>query len=441
MKGYSKEDVMKQVTMITNDDGVFIIQVFVPCGSIHEKEGEYGISHFLEHIKFNKSKSLKVLELKGKLDDLGGKFNAYTSRDHTSYFIKTTSEQTSDSIELMFELVFNTQFSDNNLETERKVILEERESTRLMSRGFDVIMETVLKSSNPYRRSIIGKKKDLLKISNTDLKRYNDEHYTWDNVRVLISCPKSMRKKVIDMVCKNVKQVCKMENRSSSKRNGGWLLNCSNYDKFDYGLTVNKVMSDDTKILICFKGWSIRSPDHYLLHFISHLISNNFSSLLFRELREKRGAVYSVKMVNSCFINVGISTIMFSTTQKKYVEIVEQVLSTLKSRLKEGGIGEKEFHKGKKRYLRTLKYLFTNHAFVMDYYGELIFNGHSQFVELTPASLISKIERLEFDEFVCVCNRLFDFDQMGLYVKGGQMKTVEEGILNIKNTLDKFKQR
>lgn len=440
MKGYSKEDVMKQVTLVNNDDGVFMIQVFVPCGSIHEKQREYGISHFLEHIKFNKSKSFKVLELKGKLDDLGGKFNAYTSRDHTSYFIKTMSDQTSDSIELMFELVFNTQFSENNLETERKVILEEREMTRMTSRGFDIIMDTVLKSRNPYRRSIIGRKNDLLKISNADLKRYNDKHYTWDNVRVLISCPQSMRKKVIDMVCKKVRHVCKSENQSSSKRNGGWLLNCSNYDKFDYSLTVDKVMSDDTKVLICFKGWSVRSPDHYLLNFISHLISNNFSSLLFRELREKRGAVYSVKMVNSCFINVGISTIMFSTTQTKYDEIVEQVLNTLKINLKEGGIGEKEFRKGKKRYLRTLKYLFTNHAFVMDYYGELIFNGPSHFLELTPVKLISKIERLEFDEFVCACSRLFDFDQMGLYVKGGQMKTVQEGILNIKNVLDKFKE-
>ena len=42
--------------MCINDDNIFSIQVYIPLGSIHEKKGEYGISHFLEHIKFRKSK-------------------------------------------------------------------------------------------------------------------------------------------------------------------------------------------------------------------------------------------------------------------------------------------------------------------------------------------------------------------------------------------------
>ena len=437
MKKKSEDNVMDKVDIIDNVDDVFVIQVFVPCGSIHEKPGIYGISHFLEHMKFNKSKTYKVLELKEQIDELGGKFNAYTSRDHTSYFIKTTKEQYDDSIELMFELVFNTQFSENNLETERKVILEEMNLTRAASKGFDIITSNMLTKNNPYRRNIIGRKKDLLKISNTDLKKYNDEHYVWDNTRMLVSCPKDIRSNVKNKIRKKAIKLCKSSSEIEPMKKIDFMMNCNNYEKFDYGLTVEKCYSDDTKIILCFKSWGVRSNDHYLLNFISFVVSNNFSSLLFKELREKKGAVYSVRMVNSCFINLGISTIIFSTTQDKHGEIIEKVLETLNVKLKDGEIGKKEFNKVKKRYLRTLKYSFSSNDFLMEYYGTLIFCDNSS-KQHNVESLIKKIEELEFEEFICVCRRLFDFEQMGVYINTN-VNNINDEILNTKRIIEKFK--
>ena len=70
--------------IITNNDNIFHIEIYVPVGSIHEEKGQYGISHFLEHLKFNKSKKYDKTDFINKLTKYT--YNASTTLDHTKYF-------------------------------------------------------------------------------------------------------------------------------------------------------------------------------------------------------------------------------------------------------------------------------------------------------------------------------------------------------------------
>ena len=115
----------KDIRFLYNSDNIFSIQVYIPIGSIHEKKGQYGISHFLEHMKFRKSKkhsSNEFLQLFNKVSVS----NAYTTKDHTSYYLRTNDDHWKNITNLMYEIVFNTSFTNNNIETEKKVILEEK---------------------------------------------------------------------------------------------------------------------------------------------------------------------------------------------------------------------------------------------------------------------------------------------------------------------------
>lgn len=111
---------------ITNPNNIFSIQVYIPLGSIHEKKGQFGISHFLEHMKFRRSKrhSLnKMLQLFNNVPS----FNAYTTKDHTSYYIRSNNGNGkgtyNDVVDLMYELVFNTSFTKNEIQTDRKSVV------------------------------------------------------------------------------------------------------------------------------------------------------------------------------------------------------------------------------------------------------------------------------------------------------------------------------
>ena len=65
--------------IITNKNNYFHIQVYVPIGSIHEKKDQYGISHFLEHLKFNRSKKYENDKFTKILEEYS--YNAYTTLD------------------------------------------------------------------------------------------------------------------------------------------------------------------------------------------------------------------------------------------------------------------------------------------------------------------------------------------------------------------------
>lgn len=435
---------MKNVKMIHNDDDIFMIQFFFACGSINEHIGIQGISHFLEHIKFNKSKSYSNLELKEKLTELGGTFNAYTSYDHTSYFVKTNVEQYDKCIDLTFELVFNTQFSDNNLETERSVIMEERETTRANTHMMDTMMNIMLKSGNPYCRKIIGTKTDILKITNMDLKRYNDEHYVWDNVRIIVSCPKRLRAIVHKKIASKAKGLIQQPGQSISNNAAPTTTSmpnkwCVNYDKFDYKLEVTSSASSVTKVIMIFKSWAVRSIEQYLLNFVSYIVSNSFESLLFKELREKHGMVYAVKMNSICLINIGFSYITFSTTHKKYETVVEKVLFILRNQLIDGKIGKKQFEKMRKSYLRTLTYMFSHTMTVLEYYCSIIYDDRVFEKDFDLEWLMERIRNLDFEEFTCLCRRLFDFDQVGMYINT-RTTNIGEEIKKIKSLLENVKQ-
>ena len=136
-----------------NDDNIFSIQVYIPLGSIHEKKGEYGISHFLEHAKFNKSKKYNKYNFIQKINNACIS-NAYTTKDHTSYYLRTNNNKWKEVIELMYELIFNTSFNTNDIDIERKVILEEklsREGNLESANDIDIHSETsILHENNPY---------------------------------------------------------------------------------------------------------------------------------------------------------------------------------------------------------------------------------------------------------------------------------------------------
>ena len=145
-----KED----LKFIINNDKIFSIQIYVPVGSINESKGQYGISHFLE--QFDKTTVM----------------NAYTTKDHTSYYLRTNNNKWKEVIKLMYELVFNTSFNTNDIDIERKVILEEklsRDGNLETANDIDIHSETsILDENNPYSRPVIGDMKDIKKITNKD---------------------------------------------------------------------------------------------------------------------------------------------------------------------------------------------------------------------------------------------------------------------------------
>ena len=100
--------------------------VLVKVGSRYETERTNGLSHVLEHMMFKGTKKWPTsLAISHTLDSIGAEYNAFTSKDHTGYYIKASEEEMPLVLEMLGELLLHAKLSAEELEREKNVIVEE----------------------------------------------------------------------------------------------------------------------------------------------------------------------------------------------------------------------------------------------------------------------------------------------------------------------------
>jgi zinc protease len=100
--------------------------VWYKAGSIDEYNGTTGVAHVLEHMMFKQTKNLKVGEFSETVAALGGRDNAFTSRDYTAYFQQLQAKDLSKVMALEADRMANLVLSKSEFEKEIKVVMEER---------------------------------------------------------------------------------------------------------------------------------------------------------------------------------------------------------------------------------------------------------------------------------------------------------------------------
>ena len=102
-----------------------IAGVWVASGSRYENEKNNGISHFTEHIVFKGSNTRSGFEIAEGMDEIGAYVNAYTTKEYTFYYTKALDYQIEKAADILFDMITNPRLDENDIETEKGVILEE----------------------------------------------------------------------------------------------------------------------------------------------------------------------------------------------------------------------------------------------------------------------------------------------------------------------------
>src|SRR3989338_4123926 len=102
------------------------VLVMVGAGSRYETKQNNGISHFLEHMAFKGTKKRpSALEISSLIDGIGGEFNAFTGKETTGYYIKSSVNHIELSLDVISDMLRNSLFKDEEINKERGVIIEE----------------------------------------------------------------------------------------------------------------------------------------------------------------------------------------------------------------------------------------------------------------------------------------------------------------------------
>ncbi len=162
--------------------------VWYRIGSRDELPGQTGISHWVEHMQFKGSTNFPAGMLDKAISREGGFWNAFTHLDWTTFFETLPAEKIDLGLRLESDRMVNSLFKTEEVESERSVILSEREGSEneplfrlgeaVQLAGFD---------HHPYRNEIIGSPQDLAAIQREDLFRHYKANYHPGNALVAIA--------------------------------------------------------------------------------------------------------------------------------------------------------------------------------------------------------------------------------------------------------------
>ena len=162
--------------------------LWVRVGSMDEVDGHSGLAHVLEHMLFKGTPQVPAGEFSRRVAALGGRENAFTSRDYTGYFQQIPANRLADVMKLEADRFANNRWPDEEFRKELEVVKEERRM-RTEDAPRALLMEqlgAVQFTASPYRRPIVGWMSDLYAMQPDDAREFYRRWYTPRNAVVVV---------------------------------------------------------------------------------------------------------------------------------------------------------------------------------------------------------------------------------------------------------------
>ena len=165
------------------------VLVLLPVGSRYEAPGVNGVSHFIEHLLFKGTERRPTtLDISRVLDAIGAEYNAFTSKDHTAYYIKLAADKLELAFDMLSDMLLHSKFDRREMDKERGVIVEEinmYEDNPLMH--IENIFEQLLFPNHPLGQFIAGPRRVIQKVSREALVEYKNNFYFPANMTVAVA--------------------------------------------------------------------------------------------------------------------------------------------------------------------------------------------------------------------------------------------------------------
>jgi predicted Zn-dependent peptidase len=161
------------------------IGVWLTRGSRHESAERGGIAHFVEHMLFKGTGTRSAEDIAQAIDSIGGQLDAFTAKEYASYYIKVLDEHLPLAIDILSDIVRNPAFSPDDIEREKKVVLEEIKMVE--DTPDDLVHELFTQGfweNHPLGRPILGTKETVESFNAELLRDYFKNVYTAKNLIV-----------------------------------------------------------------------------------------------------------------------------------------------------------------------------------------------------------------------------------------------------------------
>mgnify|MGYP006293540833 CR=1 FL=1 len=388
--------------MVFPDHSIPLIKysIYYNVGSIDEKDGQTGISHFLEHLMFLGTKNVPDGEIDDLISSVGGQLNAATSFDYTYYYHEVPSSTLELVMALESDRMQNLRFNDQEINREREVIKQERRmrtENNIFARGFEEIKAHAFQDSY-LEHNVIGWMDDINSISTSELKSYYQRYYSPNNALVVVSG---------DTEVKEVKEFAEKYYADYQPQK----LKHREFELPEQLAEKTHTVHLNTNIPYALQLYKIPAADNLeltALEIFLDILANNQSSRLKKKKKKEAGIILNSGAFMYPLRTESFALIYFIPSNQNLVEQAQQAFDKELQKIFEEGITAQEFEIVKKQYQKSLIFSQKNINSAASNYAlnELRFNK--------PDLIEAKIEylnNLNKEDVVQVAQKYFNNSQ------------------------------
>jgi len=291
-----------------------------------ENEFKYGTAHALEHMLYKGTLKRSEREINNICDEVFGFNNAMTNYPYVIYYGTTLTKDFERGIELYSDIILNPAFNEVGFDEEMNVICEElKEWKNDLTQYCEDMLFFNSFNKRRIKERIIGSGADVRSISIKDIKKFYDKFYIPSNC--VISIVSSLEyEQVYNLINKYLGDFGNYKNI--------YLQN--NYEDSLEGIFVDEVRKmEGSKIQYCFPIHELNSREVKVLNLFNFHFGESISSILYDEIRTKRGLAYEVTSKVKNENGIKLLTIYASTSKEntnRVIDIINRTIISIKNK-------------------------------------------------------------------------------------------------------------
>jgi predicted Zn-dependent peptidase len=299
---------------------------YLRSGSAVESEEHGGASHFLEHLVFKGTKKRSTAEIAQVIDILGGDVDAFTGKEYTSFYAHVLDEQVPTALDLLTEILTAPRFSDDDVEMERGVILEEIKMVE--DTPDDLVHEifvTAFWPDHPLGRPILGTEETITRLQRGKIVEHYEETFQPSNV-IFAASGNLQPEDVLPF----------LERQFPPASRAPFRREWNSPTPKQHVILREKRELEQVHLCLGSRGFPQQRQERYAAALFNAILGGSMSSRLFQRIREQEGLVYNIASYHNGYLHGGYEAVYAACAPKNVRRVLDSTLTEMRKIKVEG---------------------------------------------------------------------------------------------------------
>ena len=379
------------------------VGVFVDVGCVKETVETNGYSHFIEHLVFKGTEKRTCLQISEEIDDIGANINAYTSKDCTCFYTKSSADDLEKCMDVLSDMYFNASIPEDELEREKGVVIEE---IKMCDDTPDDVSQDLISEALFYKQSlgqtILGSIENIKYSDRHSILNFKKKHYIPSSTVVAV-CGKFDIDALDKLVETYFEQYCDKSGLVDIAE-----PEVSYKSKFLH--TFKPI--EQSHLQLAWGGFPLSSAERCANTMLASILGGGLSSRLNQVIREQNGLAYSVYAYPSYYSKCGTFEIYVGLSPENSAKACNLVKAEL-DKLLNDGVTERELARARVQAVNALYMNAESNMTLMRLYGRSMLKLNEMF-DVTKD--IDKYKAVTVEDINSVARKVFSEPHASAYV-------------------------